>query len=269
MTGTSPRAGARRRAVPILTYHSLDDSGSVISTPPSVFRRQMQILHEKGFQALRLEDAVAAWTTGDPLPARPVVLTFDDGFRNVLEHAAPVLGELGFGATVFVVAGHCGGKNDWYGQISEVPILPLLTWTEVRQLADAGFGIGSHSSQHGRLDRLSGADAEAEVAGSKKALEDRLGRPVTTFAYPYGLAGEAARRLVAANYAAACSVELGVAREDDDRHWLRRVEMFYFTNPSVFRLFGTPLGAAYLGLRGLARSARAFTTTLARPRETR
>lgn len=264
----SERGGAdvESRAVPILTYHSLDDTGSVISTPPSVFRRQMESLHARGFGAIRLPDLLEAWSTGGPLPARPIVLTFDDGFRNLLEHAAPVLTDLGFGATVFAVAGHCGGRNDWPGQPRGLPLLPLLSWPELRSLAGEGFEVGSHGLRHLPLDRLSGPEAEDEIAGSKQRLEDGLGRAVRVFAYPFGLADPAARRMVARHYRGGCCVELGVAREHEDPHWLPRIEMFYLRSPSLFRLFGTPLGSAYLGLRRLARAGREVARRVQRPK---
>src|SRR5262245_57925953 len=118
------------RSVPVLTYHSLDESNSVISLAPKIFRRQMEALSDWGFQAIRLGDLLDAWEGERPLPRQPVVLTFDDGFRNLRDCAVPVLEKLNFRATVFAVAGHCGGNNDWPSQIAGVPRLPLLSWSE-------------------------------------------------------------------------------------------------------------------------------------------
>ena len=95
-----------RRAV--LAYHSLDSTGSVISTPPRVFREQMRFLKRDGVPVIDLSELAAG--------ANGVAITFDDGFRSVYEHAAPLLGELGFPATVFVVSGHAGGQNNWPSQ---------------------------------------------------------------------------------------------------------------------------------------------------------
>src|SRR5207253_9311600 len=141
----------------------------------------------------------------------PVVLTFDDGFRNLWDHAVPVLGELDFRATIFAVAGHCGGKNDWPSQISSVPHLPLLSWSELRELAGAGFEVGAHGIMHAPLPTLGKTEAEREILGSKQILQEHLGQEVSVFAYPYGLAAAAHRSMAAAHYRCACGTGLGIA----------------------------------------------------------
>src|SRR3979411_1343692 len=90
------------RPVPILTYHSLDDSGAVTSVAPRDFREHMQILAHRGFTGITLSALLDCWDGRGTLPPRPVVITFDDGFSNVLEHPPPPLADLGFGATIFV-----------------------------------------------------------------------------------------------------------------------------------------------------------------------
>ena len=98
---------------PILTYHSIDDSGSLISVSPAAFGAQMEYLHSNGFRALSLRDYVTRLPLGR-LPARGAfVITFDDGFRNVHEIALPILRRLGFAATVFVPTDHVGGSATW------------------------------------------------------------------------------------------------------------------------------------------------------------
>jgi peptidoglycan/xylan/chitin deacetylase (PgdA/CDA1 family) len=247
--------GAEAAAVPILTYHSLDESGSVISVTPAAFRAHMEALREKGCSGIALGRLLDGWDGRATLPARPVVLTFDDAFRNFAESARPVLQSHGFGATVFAVAGRSGGSNDWPGQLARVPRLPLLSAAELRELAGAGFEIGSHGLTHAALDGLSAAEAEREVAGSKRALEDAIGRPVEVLAYPYGRAGAAVRTLAAAHYRAACGVVLASARATDHRHALPRIDAYYLRGPRLFRTLGTPLGRAYLALRAAARRA--------------
>ena len=118
---------AASNAVPILTYHSLDDSGAVTSVAPRDFREHMHILAERGFAGISLSALLDSWDGRGALPPRPVVITFDDGFANMLEHAAPLLSGLSFGATVFVVSGRCGLTNDWPNQGPNAPRLPLLS----------------------------------------------------------------------------------------------------------------------------------------------
>jgi len=248
--------GAEARAVPILTYHSLDDSGSVISVAPGAFRAHMRSLGDKGFSGIPLGRLLDAWEGRASLPRRPVVLTFDDAFRSFAEAARPVLEASGFGATVFAVAGRCGGTNDWPGQLARVPRLPLLSAAELRELAAAGFEIGSHGLTHAALDGLSPAEAEREVLGSKRALEDALGRPVEVLAYPYGRSGARVRSLAAAHYRASCGVDMAAARAVHDRHALPRIDVYYLRRPRLFGTLGTPLGRGYLAARAWGRRLR-------------
>ena len=248
--------GVEPRAVPILTYHSLDDSGSVISVSPPAFRAHMQALRDKGFSGIALGRLLDGWEGRAPLPPRPVVLTFDDAFRSFADTARPVLEGARFGATVFAVAGRCGGTNDWPGQLARVPRLPLLSAADLRDAAAAGFEIGSHGLTHAALDGLSPAEAEREVVGSKRALEDALGRPVEVLAYPYGRSGAAVRVLAAAHYRASCGVQMAAARAGHDRHALPRIDVYYLRRPGVFRTLGTPLGRGYLAARAWARRLR-------------
>jgi len=255
MDPASPRV--EPQAVPILTYHSLDESGSVISVAPLAFREHMRILRDRGFSGIPLGRLLDAWNGGAGLPPRPVVLTFDDAFRNFEEAARPVLQASGFSATVFAVAGRCGTTNDWPGQLARVPRLPLLSAAELRHLAAAGIEIGSHGLTHAALDGLSAAEAEREVAGSKRALEDMLGAPVRVLAYPYGRSTANVRALAAAHYLAACGVSMAAASTGHDRYALPRIDVYYLRQPSIFRTLGTAPGRGYIALRRLGRRLRA------------
>lgn len=246
----------RAARAPILTYHSLDTSGAVTSLAPRVFLEQMETLRARGMQGIALGELIAAWEGRAELPERPVVLTFDDGYLNFAEHGAPVLARLGFRATLFAVARHCGGYNDWLTQPPGIPRLPLLSHAQLKELAQAGFEIGSHGHDHAPLDRATPAQAETEVTGSKRALEDALGLEVRAFAYPYGRADARARELVRSHYRSACSTELGEATALEDRHFLSRIDVYYLRSPTLFSAFDTPAGRAYLRLRGLGRRAR-------------
>lgn len=248
--------GASQRSVRILTYHSLDESGSVISIRPATFCRQMEALHSRGYEGITLRRLIDAWERGSSLPSRAVVLTFDDAFGNFADHAEPVLRRLGFRATLFAVAGYCGGKNDWPSQPANVPRLPLLSLPVLQNLAAAGHEIGGHTFTHPPLPSLSPAKAAREIVAGRAELQDRLGQEVTTFAYPYGLVDGPIRALVATEFRAACGVGLGIARPSSDRFCLPRVDMFYLRHPLAFRFFPGPAGALYLGLRAIGRTCR-------------
>lgn len=243
-------------AVPILTYHSLDGSGSVISVSPEAFAGHMRSLRERGFAGISLQTLLDAWEGGGPLPERPVVLTFDDGFRNVLEHGVPLLAQHGFSGTVFVVTGWCGRTSDWPGQGAGVPRLPLLSWDEIDEVAAAGLELAPHTVGHRRLPELGPEEARREMVDAQTALEDRLGRRITSFAYPYGDVDQAVAELAREHFRGAVSVRMGSARPGDDRLLLPRLDVFYLRDPAVFRLLGTARGALYLGARRLARDLR-------------
>ncbi len=245
-------------SVAILTYHSLDRSGSVISVDPRVFDRQMRSLADRGFVAVGLARLLAAWDERATLPPRAVALTFDDGCANFLDSAAPVLRELGFGATVFAVAGYLGKDNGWPGQSPAVPRLPLLGAGDLRDAVAEGFEVGSHSLNHRRLTDLTAAELEWEVFEPKRRLEDLLGRAVTTFAYPYGAISAPALAAVRAAYRGACGVRLRTAHRSDDPHQLPRIDMFYFRGRWTSEIVGTTVGEAYLRVRALGRVLRAL-----------
>ena len=244
------------RSVPILTYHSLDESGSVISVAPAIFERHMTLLHERGFHGIALGDLLDGWDASRPLPDNPVVLTFDDGFENVARHAAGLLQRIGFRATIFAVAGHCGGLNDWPTQPPDVPRMPLLGWSELRDLEGAGFEIGLHGMTHAPLTGLPADMERREIVEGKQLMEDRLGRSAGVFAYPYGAAGASARELVRRHFRGACSTQMRSAKSNDARDWLGRIDAYYLRHPRVFGLLGTWPGEAYLALRALGRRAR-------------
>ena len=243
-------------AVPILTYHSLDDSGAVTSVAPRDFREHMRILAQRGFTGISLSALLDSWDGRRTLPSHPVVITFDDGFANVFEHAAPHLSDLGFCATVFVVSGRCGLTNDWPNQAADAPRLPLLSWSELAQMATMGFEIGAHSITHRPLTEIPQSEAEKEILESKTAIEDRLGQAVQTFAYPFGLSNRAIWKIARQQFRGACSTKLERAKPAHDRYCLPRLDVYYLRRPAFFRIFETPLGRSYLALRGAGRKVR-------------
>ena len=227
----------------ILTYHSLDDTGSVISMPLQAFRAQMDWLAASGIPIVPLSDIRD--TPG------AVAITFDDGFRNFFEHAFPVLQRYRFPATVFVVTGYCGGRNDWPSQPLRpvIPKLDLMDWSEIGLIAEAGISLGSHTATHPRLNRLSEADVEIELCHSRAILEDRTGKAVDAFAYPYGDSTPAVRRAVARYFGYACSTELGFVSRGSDPFSLPRIDGYYLRNKLWFRGLSGRYGAAYVAAR--------------------
>ena len=248
-------APAPPAVLPILTYHAIEEGRSPISVSPAAFRRQIELLADGGWMALAVPQALRLLRLGRRLPRRVVALTFDDGLRSAYTVALPILREYGFVATVFPVAGALGGSNEWPGQPPGIPTLPLLDWDELAALADAGWAVGGHTLTHPDLTAVSAARAEEEVAGCRYALSERLGLPVTVFAYPYGRHNASTRALVARHYRGACATDIRVARTGSDPLALERIDALYLMPADLVRLLDTPMMEAYLILR---RSLRAL-----------
>lgn len=242
--------------VPILTYHSIDESGSIISTSPHVFRRQMQHLSDAGYKAITLGEMVARQGKSEVLPEKTVVLTFDDGFRNFYTEAYPVLRANDFKATVFLVTDLCGRHNDWAGNPQDLPRSELLDWKEIRELDADGIEFGSHTRTHPDLTQLRAQKITSEMLDSKAQISDRLGREVSTFAYPYGRMNSEARRIALENFDASCSTDLGKVRSQHDRASLNRIDSYYLSNQRLFEMMPTVAFDNYLRLRQAMRRVR-------------
>ena len=242
--------------VPILTYHSIDDSGSIISTSPGKFRSQMQHLKNTSSNVISLNDIVNYLRHNQPFPPKSIALTFDDGFRNFYQIAYPILREFGFGATVFLVPEHCGKNNQWAGQPRGIPKLDLLQWNEVKEMAEDGIDFGAHTMSHPDLSLLSPDEIKNEITASKQAIQDRLGREVLFFAYPYGKLNRHTKRIVEDEFYGACVTELGFADLKSDIYSLPRIDMFYFSQNNLFSWYGKSIFSLYLSMRSALRSFR-------------
>jgi peptidoglycan/xylan/chitin deacetylase (PgdA/CDA1 family) len=204
----------------VLLYHRVSDDDDPLAVPPRRFREQMDQLAADGREVVGLSEILARLDAGDVSP-RTIGLTFDDGFADLVDGALSVLEQHRFGATVFIATGVTDGRVSfpWY---EHQP--PVLGWDEVVDLDRRGtLRFEAHTVSHPSLLALDDAAAGAEIGDSRRELEERLGRSVTSFAYPAGLFGERERRLVVdAGYAAAVTCEPGVNRPDTDRFTLRR-----------------------------------------------
>lgn len=239
----------------ILTYHSIDTSGSVVSVAPDDFARQMNSIAESGYRGIALREAVSHREAYGTWPRHRVVLTFDDGFRNFYETAMPVLARHGFTATVFVVTDYMGRRNDWETPPAGLGSKEILTWEEALELSAMGIEIGSHTRTHPDLRHLSEAEARHEIAGSRLEIEDHLDQPVRSFAYPFGETNPVSTEYVKKEFQAACTTVLQRAN-GEPLHNLPRIDMYYVrTQPMLQRLLSGKLDR-YLTVRALGRIVR-------------
>ena len=225
--------------VVVLMYHRLGRAGNAwerkYCVAPDRFAAQMDALAAAGRCAVDLQ-AFLDWLQGGPaLPAGSLVITFDDGFRGVREHAQPVLERLGWPFTVFLVSDLLGRQDVW--TLPENPAglaHPLLDADEIRDMQQRGVRFESHTRSHARLPTLDDAALADQLAGSRERLSDLLGRDVRYLAYPYGQHDprvEAAAQ--SAGYRAAFSTRPGFNRAGADPFCIRRLDVYGTDTPAM------------------------------------
>ncbi len=179
----------------------------------------MEWLARDGYVGIRPGDWLAWRREAKPLPKRPVLITFDRGDTDVVEHALPVLRRLGFGAAVYVVTGRLEANRSGSSRMPRP-----MSIEQIEQLAREGLvEFGAHSRNYPDLTALNAAQVRDEVEGSAEDLRRILGRRPLSFAYPHGAHSTAVRECVAQNYELALSSEAGLNGLATDPYVLRRV----------------------------------------------
>jgi peptidoglycan/xylan/chitin deacetylase (PgdA/CDA1 family) len=257
--------------VPILLYHRVTTTASALIQPftvtPAVFREHLDCVVALGFTSLTVSGFLDAARGSAPLPSRPIVITFDDGYTDFYDVALPALRERGLTSTMYLTTGFLrDGREPPPARRFEDP---MLSWSQLQELRQQGVELGGHSHTHPHLDTLSRTAARDEVTRCKALVEDELGEPVATFAYPNGYSSAAVRRLVReAGYHGACSVKEALSSTADDPFSLARLMVHSDTSASDLRDWITGAARApapkreRLRTRGwrLYRRARAIAT---------
>ena len=219
----------RPAGLPVLTFHSFGTSRAVTSTDPSWFDDTLALLSGSGFRCLDLTDWVER---GSPEEPRGYAITIDDGLRSILK-IRESLSRHRATATVFLVTGRVGSSNAWLGQPSRVPTEPLLSWDEIEELTKHGFRFAAHGVSHIRLDLCESSRIEAELRGSRDAIEARLGAKCPLFSYPYGTVTRDIRELSSRHFRAGFGTRLDFADSLQDPFDLARIDAFYLRSPRV------------------------------------
>ena len=212
--------------VPIFMYHSIGEPPASSSWPvlyvrTATFRRQVGILRALGYRLVGMSEAMPV-LRGERRE-RVAVITFDDAYEDVFEHALPVLLEAGARATTYAVSGSLGGYNAWDAEKVGAR-KPLMNAELLREWRRQGMGVGAHTRTHARLPGMSPDALEAEVRGSREDLEAVLGCAVDQFCYPYGEMDDVIVGAVRdAGFVAATTTRRGRARSGDDLLRLRRI----------------------------------------------
>lgn len=246
----------------ILTYHSLDDSGSPVSVAPRVFESQVAWLAAGTVRVFPLDDLMVMAAERES-PEHAVAITFDDACESVGAVAAPLLAARGLPYTVFTVTGHAGKTNSWGGRSAPgIPELPLMTWDQLGRLRDAGAEIGAHTRTHSRLPSLSAEALDDELSGSADCIAAELGVRPETFAYPYGAHDALVASRARSVFRWSCTTDLRLLGASEDRALLPRLDMYYFRQPGQLESWGTPSFRRRLQMRAGVRRVRELARSM-------
>jgi len=217
-----------KNRVPILLYHSVSNEAApryrAFAVAPRSFSAQMAHLREVAYCPITVSEFVAVIDgSASQLPARPVVITFDDALCDFYTAALPVLQHHGFMATLYIPTTFVGQRARWLRSVGEAN-RAVMGWPQIAEASRSEIEIGAHGHRHVQLDTLTIAGAREQVLHSKSVLEDKLGKQVNTFSYPHGYYNSTVRQLVQeAGYRSACAVKHAMSSLEDDRWALSRI----------------------------------------------
>ncbi|MFL5617308.1 MAG: polysaccharide deacetylase family protein [Gemmatimonadaceae bacterium] len=257
--------------VPILMYHEVTPTPveryRKYTVTPAELASQLAWLRTRGYTSVDLDAVRAAFRGERALPRQPVVITFDDGSRDCLQHAVPALLAHGFTATFFIVAGLVGSTTRWLP--AELGFeLPTADWPTLRAAEREGMRCEAHSVSHPRLASVDDERARDELVRGRVLLEERLGHELRHLAYPFGSNSPRTRELAReAGYLTACTTREALATSRDDLLALPRVPILGTEGMREYRhrvRSARPIGALHARVQGLARRLGAVTRRGAR-----
>ena len=226
----------------VLCYHAVSRRWpAALSVEPDLLGEQLELLRSRGYRGVTFAELARRRGAG-----KLVAVTFDDAYRSVFEFGRPVLDRIGFPGSVYAVTSMVGrqgpmrwaGIDKWLGGPHENELSPA-TWSQLGELSDAGWEIGSHTRSHPWLPSLPDEELAAELSSSRHEIEERLGISCTTIAYPYG--GSDERVLAAASsagYTAAGALPARLSPRDS-MAW-PRIGVYHADGMTRFRLKVSP-----------------------------
>jgi len=211
--------------VPVLNYHLVSNHKiNSLAITPQEFEEQMEYLHNNGYTTINPDQLLDYIQDSKPLPENPILITFDDGYRDTFMEAYPIMKKYDFTATVFLITDYVGNNSRY------------LTWDQVQEMHNNGFTFGSHTLNHISLADATNEYIEYQLTKSREAIEWRLKEPVKYFAYPGGFYSQTTTQLLKqTGYRGAFTVNLGRDKANSDMYALSRIPIFQSTN--TFRSF--------------------------------
>lgn len=218
--------------IPILTYHKISKNREwgINTVSPKKFTEHLHFLKTENYTPINFRDL-----SKNELPSNPVIITFDDGYESVFEHAYPALSEFGFTAVVFVITGYIGKWNKWDANLGGIRFRHLNR-QQIQELAMNNMEIGSHGISHRAFTRLSSEEAGRELLESKSTLEQITGQKIISMAYPFGIQNKDIQEQVKkTGYHFAC-VNLYGASDKSNPFTIRRFPVYNTDSSSAFIL---------------------------------
>jgi peptidoglycan/xylan/chitin deacetylase (PgdA/CDA1 family) len=214
-------------------YHHIDDPPASadairrdLSVSPQRFRQQLTYLRDQGYETITLNDLALHLTVGEPLPRKPIIFTFDDGYADAYTQAFPILKQFGYTGTFFLVTGPMDDHNP-----------DFLSWAQVEEMAAAGMAFESHSFDHPDMRNRSFDYIVFQVLASKGAIEERTGEAVRFFAYPSGRYDQFVIDVLrSADFWGGVLTAQGATHSTGDLFTLRRVRVHGDTDLDLFVL---------------------------------
>lgn len=232
----------------VLTFHSVDDSGSVLSFPTHAFSSLIERLAAAGTPVVEFGELLQR--------DEGVTLTFDDGMRSVHEQVLPVLREHGLPAHLFLATGYVGKDIGWPLRGGSAPRFDMLSWSEIDDCVAGGIHIECHTRSHPDLRKLPATAIVDECRGADDEIERRTGRRPTLFAFPFGLFDDAVRAALAGRYLACFTTRLGYVPRAVDLSQVPRLDTYYLQSSRWYGALFSALTRGYVGVRAGIRAAR-------------
>ncbi len=234
----------------ILVYHRVaDERHESVSTSVKNFSRQISFL-SKYFSIITMERLINSIKNREPLPLNSIVITFDDGYKDVFTNGYPILKMYNIPAMVFITTDFIEGKSLHYApHLNPLPgeerrQEDMMSWEDILEMSDNNISIGSHSVSHPKLSLIGDDEVEIEVKKSKDIIQRHIKRDITCFSYPYGgryFFNERIKEMLKRNgYQCACSTIYGINDLNSDLFELKRIPVEYYEDETIFmiKVFG-------------------------------
>jgi peptidoglycan/xylan/chitin deacetylase (PgdA/CDA1 family) len=234
----------------ILTFHSIDESGSVLSYSAKSFAKLLDALERCDIAIVDLDTLLRSDS------GHAVTLTFDDGIRSVFTEALPILRSHSAPAHLFLTTGCVGGVNRWPSQPRSAPLFEMLRWSEVEALQAVGVRIEAHTFSHPDMRELSDDELQSECEMADETIVAKLGTRARYFAYPYGHSDARVRAFTRSRYEGSLAGGERALRGKEDSTHLPRLNSYYLRPEWTFRDMRSWRTRAYLAIRSGIRRLR-------------